>query len=590
MGWKPSDKRKRSVNIPYSYKLMVPYLLLVLLTDLWIGFYSYSSLIESRTEMAKTNLRTGIQQTRSQFQFQMGEIQRMSNSLFENQSFNQALETQGAPLDIFLVMLDRIIPALKSPLQLFGNPVQLVVYPLNPNIMQIYGDDLLHKPIKASDYFIVPIHQVQNSGWFAALSDSGMGGRWMQMDADSMLGSLSYVHRLISYQDYQTVIGYVRIVIPLDHLLSNFEAFPLNQGISVSLEDELTGDPLYRRGEETANTRGTPLILKELIPETTYSLQVTVPEAYLNKDSLELQRRITTVCSISFLIMTAIGLFVARLSGHKMRHIVKQVRSFQQGDFAKRIHIAEKDEFGQIAIAINTMAENIQQLINSVYREELHKKQAELEALQAQINPHFLYNTLSSVISLANMGEISKLTDMVHKLTLFYRLSLNEGEVEILLEKELEQVKAYIDIQRAKYDNSFAVYYDIESDICACYVIKLILQPFVENIFKHAWFGESVAVIIKGRRIGDVIELKVIDNGIGMPKSIHQVSGNKEQQHGGYGLQNVDKRIKLRYGKEYGVSLTSIHGAGTTARIVLPVQRMSKADLSRVLEAREGGR
>ncbi|WP_199615877.1 sensor histidine kinase [Paenibacillus alkalitolerans] len=565
------DKRRLSVNvhIPYSYKLMVPYLLLVLLTDLWIGFYSYSSLIQSRTEMAETNLRTSLQQTRSQFEFQMGEIQRISNSLFKDRSFNQSLETQGNSHEIFLVMLDRIIPSLESPLQQFGNRIQLAIYPLNPAIMKVYGNDLLQKPIKNSDYFIVPADEVKNTDWYAALVSGGMDGRWVQIEADRKLGNISYVHRLISYQDYQTVIGYVRIVIRLDDLLSNFDAFPLDQGISLSLVDDSTGITLYQRGEEIRNTRDTPLILKEMIPGTTFFIKVTVPEAYLNKDSRELQKRIAAVCTVSFLIMTAIGLFVARLSGRNMRHIVKQIHSFQQGDFGKRIRISENDEFGQIAEAFNAMAGNIQELIDSVYREGLRKKQAELEALQAQINPHFLYNTLSSIISLANMGEIPKVTDMVRKLTLFYRLSLNEGEVEIALEKELEQVKAYIDIQRTKYEDAFTVCYDIEPDILSCSVIKLILQPFVENIFKHAWFGESIAVVIRGRRTGDQIELKVIDNGIGIHRGVQQVH-EAGQRAGGCGVKNVDERIKLRYGKEYGVSIASIYGAGTTARILLP--------------------
>jgi len=558
------------MHIPYSYKIMVPYLLLVLLTDLLIGFYSYTSLLQSRTEMAETNLRTGLQQTRNQFEFQMGEIQRISNSLFKDRSFNQSLEKQGNPLDIYLVMLDRIIPALQSPLQQFGNRIQLVIYTTNPAMMKVYGGQLLENPIKNSDYFIIPAEEVEGTDWYASLADVGMDGRWAQIDADRRLDHISYVHRLFSYQDFQTVIGYVRIVIGLDDLLSNFDAFPLNQGISLSLVDDSTGSVLYRKGDEDRDTRDTSIVLTETIPGTTLYLKVTVPEAYLTKDSRVLQERIAAVCTVSFIIMTAIGFFVARLSGRKMQHIVKQIHFFQQGDFGKRIRISEHDEFGQIGEAFNTMAENIQVLIDSVYKEGLHKKQAELEALQAQINPHFLYNTLSSIISLANMGEIQKVTDMVHQLTVFYQLSLNEGEVDIPLAKELEQVAAYLDIQRTKYENRFTVYYDIEPAINDCSVIKLILQPLVENVFKHAWFGESISIIIKGRRIGDVLELKVIDNGVGIRRDVPQGTGAGRQRSGGCGLHNVDERIKLRFGKEYGISIASIYGAGTTVRIVLP--------------------
>ena len=571
MRHRPLDKRLK-IKIPYSYKMMVPYLLLVLMTDLLIGFYSYSSLVQSRTEMAESNLRTGILQTKNQFEFQIGEIQRMSESLFKDRSFNEALETEGTPFEIYLLMLDQIVPALQSPLQQFGNPIQLVIYPLNSTIMKIYGNDLLKKPIKTSEYFIVPVHEVKDADWFAALSGGGMDGRWLQVEADQELENLSYVHRLISYQDYQTAIGYARIVIRLEDLVSNFGAFPLDQGIRLSLEDETNGAVLFQRGVDELDADDSPIILKEKIAGTNYFIKVAVPDAYLKKDSRKLQAGIATVCTVSFLIMTAIGLFVAHLSGRKMRYIVKQVRSLYKGNIEKKIRISEYDEFGQIAEAINAMEANIQKLIHSVYLEGVRKKQAELEALQAQINPHFLYNTLSSIISLANLGEIDKVTDMVNKMTLFYRLSLNEGEVDIPLEKELEQVKAYIDIQRTKYENAFTVYYDIQAEIISCSVIKLILQPFVENIFKHAWYGKSIAVIIKGRIVEDGIELKVIDNGIGIHREAWKSLKVVGQRQGGYGIQNVDERIKLRYGQQYGVNISSIYGAGTTACILLPAK------------------
>ena len=579
---------KIRAKIPYSYKMMVPYLLLVLLTDLLIGFYSYSSLIQSRTEMAETNLQTGIQQTSSLIEFQMAEIQRIADSLFENRSFNESLEKKVNPLDMYHLMLDQIIPAMVSPLRQFANNIYLIVYPLNPSIMQIYGNNMLQEPIESSEYIIVPPNIVKNTDWYASLASNNMVGRWMQIDADKELENLSYVHHLISYQDYQTVIGYVRIVIPLGDLLNNFDAFPLEEGISLSLIEESSGSAIYQRGGANQNDRDKPIVLKESVPSTDYAIKVLVPEDYLTKDSRKLQISIATVCAISFLIMTLIGLFVARLSGRKMRHIVKQVRSFQEGNFGKRIHFASNDEFGHIAEAFNAMAANIQSLIEGVYVEGLRKKQAELEALQAQINPHFLYNTLSSIISLVNMGESQKVTAMVRQLSQFYRLSLNEGQVDIDLEKEVEQVKAYIDIQRTKYEDAFTVYYDIEPAILSCTVIKLILQPFVENIFKHAWFGDSISIIIKGRKIGDHIELKVIDNGIGMRRETLQALVSGQQHPGGCGVKNVDERIKLRYGKDYGVSITSIVGVGTTACILLPAETAPQANQMRKIQSTEG--
>lgn len=159
---------------------------------------------------------------------------------------------------------------------------------------------------------------------------------------------------------------------------------------------------------------------------------------------------------------------------------------------------------------------------------------------------------------------------MIQRLSRFYRLTLNKGQVFIALEKELEQVQTYLDIQRVKYADAFTVHVDVEPDILDVQVIKLIFQPFVENIFKHAWFGDAITIRITGHRVGDRIELKVIDDGVGMSPGQVKTIMQGASHGGGYGVRNVDERIKLRYGKEYGVRIGSVRGAGTTVLIALP--------------------
>ncbi|MNJ56671.1 Sensor histidine kinase YehU [compost metagenome] len=110
-------------------------------------------------------------------------------------------------------------------------------------------------------------------------------------------------------------------------------------------------------------------------------------------------------------------------------------------------------------------------------------------------------------------------------------------------------------------------------------MIKLILQPFVENVFTHAWFGDTIAIRITGRKLGNRIELKVIDNGVGMRPETVQSMFSGTRQEGGYGLQNVNERIKLRYGQEYGIEIGSVFGAGTTVRILLPIEQPSDIEI-----------
>lgn len=598
-----SNIKKR--YMPFTYKMMIPYLLLVLLTDVLIGYISYTMLTESRTEMAETNIRTGMEQARDSIQYQMDEIQRMSDTLFGSEAFQRALQKKGEPLDMYLTMMDEVIPQIVSPLQLFGNNIRFMLYTPNSDMIIITGDNL-EQPIKQSDYYILPFSDIEFTNWYKSYKDSDLDNIWIQIDTDKKLDNISHIRKLVSYSDYGAIIGFVRITVSLDDLFANFATFPVEEGITVRLIHQVTGERIYQRGQaeqvgqvgqaeqrgqakqagrgQQKGSRDSYLSLHEIIPGTDFAIETLVPEAYLTKDAGKLQRVILGVCAISFIVMTLIGFMVARLSGRKMTRIVMLVRSFQEGNFQKRIRFSGNDEFVRIADAFNMMAMNIQELIDSVYWQGVQKKQAELEALQAQINPHFLYNTLSTINSLANLGEISKVTEMVQGLSRFYRLTLNQGNVHIHLKKELEQVETYLEIQRVKYADTFAVYVEVEPEIMDYQVIKLILQPFVENIFKHAWFGETIAIRITGKRISNDIELKIIDNGLGMrPEQVKQLMTGPSQA-GGYGVKNVDERIKLRYGEAYGVYIASIYGAGTTVRLLLPIDGGNPSDSDELLE------
>ncbi|MGO4107823.1 sensor histidine kinase [Paenibacillus sp. YAF4_2] len=580
------DKRMRTF-MPFTYKMMISYLLLVLITDAVIGYFSYTMLVQSRTEMAETNIKTAMQQTENNLSYQLDEIQRMSDTLFGSLSFQRALQKEGDPFQTYLTMLDEIVPQIQAPLHLYGNHIRLLVYTTNGYLNEVDGDSM-YEEIKDSDYYILPYSEITDRSWFNAIEDSDRDNIWLQVDTDQSLNNISHFRKLVSYNDYKTIIGYVRITTRLDDLLGDFKAFPTEEGLILRLLDTSSNTVMFQRGDNGQEKEAaagssmeeddaTYLVLENKIPNTSLVIETLVPRTYLSKDAAKLRGVIFSVCLISFLVMSLIGFLVARLSGRKMRRIVTFLRSFQQGSFQKRLRFSGNDEFVHIAGAFNDMAENIQDLIKKVYVEGIQKKQAELEALQAQINPHFLYNTLSTIGSLANLSETEKVTGMVEGLAKFYRLTLNDGHVFIPLSKELEQVESYLDIQRIKYAGKFDVHVDTDRELEDCKVIKLILQPFVENIFKHAWFGEHIAIRISGRVIGNKVELKVIDTGIGMKPDVLKAVLAQPGQTGGYGIRNVDDRIKLRYGDEYGIEIGSVFGGGTTVRILLPIDRQGIA-------------
>lgn len=558
--------------IPFTYKMMIPYLALVLLTDILIGYISYAMLIESRTEMAKTSVRTGMEQANNSIRYQMDEMQRMTETLFSSISFQRALQKEDSPLEMYLTLLDEIDPQLTAPLQFFGNNIRIVVYTVNEH-QQVVKDKYMIGEVLGKNYYMSPLSDIEGQAWFEKINHSREKNIWMQAGEDAEYSNLSHFRRLVSHSDYRTTIGYLQVSASLEDMLGVLNSFPVQEGITLRLIDRESSGIMYQNGSADEGAgRGEFLILQESIPETSFYIETLVPDAYLTKDAGRLRMNIIMICSASFVVMAIIGLIVARVSGRKMSKIVVLLHSFQEGNFQKRIRIGGSDEFGQIADAFNEMARGMQSLIESVYEQGKQKKQAELEALQAQINPHFLYNTLSTISSLANLGEIQKVTHMVQGLSRFYRLTLNEGNVNIPLEQELEQVSTYLDIQRVRYADAFTVYMEIDPAVRHVQIIKLIVQPFVENVFKHAWFGESIAIRITARKVDERIELKIIDNGIGMkPEKVRELMSGPSRS-GGYGVKNVYERIRLRYGERYGGDVASIYGGGTTVRLWLPAE------------------
>ncbi|OAS14911.1 sensor histidine kinase [Paenibacillus oryzisoli] len=556
----------KSKYMPFTYKMMIPYLLIVLITDAAIGYASYTMLVKSRTEVTQTGIRAALEQTRNNAEYRMAEIQRISDLLFGNLPFQRALTKHSDRRSMYLTVLDEVVPLLQAPLELFGSPIKLTLYPVNPDIGESVGSSDT-SPITRSDYFIQSFTVLQEASWFQHLQEEGADNLWFQTNLDQEQGNVSLFRKLVLFTDYKTVIGYIKITINLNSLLDNLAKYP-EQGLGLRFYDVKTGHTLF---EQLAGERGDKFLnLREAIAGTSFALEIRVPLDYLNKDAKRLQVTIGLICASSFLVMGMIGFIVATLSGRRMKRIVSFISVFQEGKFEQRISVNGNDEFELIARSFNRMATSIQQLIQDVYNQGVQKKQAELEALQAQINPHFLYNTLSTISSLSNLGKTREVTEMVKLLSRFYRLTLNEGQVLIPLHKELGQVEAYLDIQKVKYADAFQVYMEMDPEVKDVPIIKLLVQPFVENVFKHAWFGETIAIRITAKRVGEVLELKIIDNGIGMqPDTVDKLLRGGLRSNA-YGLKNVNERIKLRYGAEYGVQIASIFGGGTTVQIILP--------------------
>ncbi len=285
----------------------------------------------------------------------------------------------------------------------------------------------------------------------------------------------------------------------------------------------------------------------------------------------------TALQQMSYMVAGALALLcmllcilIAERVTSPLRRLNRAIRRIGEGDFTSRLNVRGRDEISQIARTINWLLNRFDELIREVYLVGMEKKEKELQVLQAQINPHFLYNTLSAISRLGKLGEIDKMHRMVLGLARFYRLTLNEGKAIIPIEKEIEQIKTYVEIQNEKYGERMLVTYHIDPDALQYDTIKLILQPFVENALEHAWEGDRIHIRIEAYCENEIIYFQIADDGCGMSEELVQQIMEPELHPIGYGIRNVHERVRLQFGEPYGVTIYSKPGAGTKVFITVP--------------------
>lgn len=259
-----------------------------------------------------------------------------------------------------------------------------------------------------------------------------------------------------------------------------------------------------------------------------------------------------------------------------LKKLEKYMVQVNPDNMDQRMEILTDDEIGHLSMKFNQMMDRIRNLKEQVIEEQEDKRKYELQALQAQINPHFLYNTLDSIIWMAETND-SNIVAITEALAKLFRISLNKGNEEISLERELEHVKNYLIIQSMRYADKFTYEISAEPGVERCRTIKLILQPIVENCIYHGIKKKrgTGKITIRAYRREQNLIIEVSDDGCGMPEEICRkiLSDEIESENisgSGIGVKNVNERIQLRFGKKYGLSYSSEEGVGTTVTYVLP--------------------
>ena len=274
------------------------------------------------------------------------------------------------------------------------------------------------------------------------------------------------------------------------------------------------------------------------------------------------------------LILTIINIIVSSRIANPIKELENKVKKFEEG--ALNINFLIEDgsyEVQHLGNAINSMVSQMNVLMDNIVTEQELKRKSELDALQAQINPHFLYNTLDSIIWMVESEKYDGAIIMVTALARLFRISLSKGKNVITVKDELEHVRNYLTIQNIRYKNKFNYTIDAKEDVLNLSTIKLVIQPLVENAIYYGmeFMDGDGEIKIKANKNGEDLFIDVIDNGLGMPEevvsSLLKYDKKRKIKGSGVGLKNVNERIKLYFGNEYGLEVISEPDEGTTTRI-----------------------
>lgn len=316
------------------------------------------------------------------------------------------------------------------------------------------------------------------------------------------------------------------------------------------------------------------IISSEWIENLPWKFVYIIQASKFYSDASFIQTVTIGVLFIVFLIGCFLAYIFSKAITSPLNHLAKVIKGNKDSDEELR-HFNPNDEVGQIGVQFINMLRENKQLNNQVIQAIIKKKEAEINALQAQINPHFLYNTLDSINWLALTHKQYQISEMISSLGDFFRLSLNKGKDTISIKNELGHVMAYIQVQKIRYRDKFEVLVEVDQEIYPYYIPKLLLQPIVENALYHGIKvnSEKGTIMITGQFVEEGICFHITDDGMGI--KIEQVQKLNRSLNGEdliplYGLKNVHNRLKLQFGPSYGVEISSEFGKYTTVSIKVP--------------------
>lgn len=586
-----------------SYKLFFIYIIVITIPVITFGIITYSlssSAVEADFIKYRENLNSQIL---NNVEEDIKSLKRQSASIFFNLDdiiyyLNSTNENMD---DVYFKTRDRIDKYFLGLLQYNENVDGIGLIDMNGSVK--YYIDRNSNPSN--------LISVKDQKWFTDSVDLNGSPLLVEKHNNSLVFNpndtsdryvISIARTIHKVEDKNKSFGVLVFDQSIDRLYSLVSGIKTQDGEFIIILGS-KGDVIYSRNEKTENFKKELLNLTRNEKQKTFKFKFTGEEMLVNYNSSaelgwkvfsilpvkELQKKssflrniIVSLIIILIIIIIVISGFVSNIITIPLRRLMSSFKKLQKGDFSIRVPVKGFDELSQIGDTFNNMVSSIGELIKQKYEIGILLKQAELESLQSQINPHFLFNTLNSIKTVAGKNDSNKTVLMVQDLSDIFRYSLNKGKYIISFSEELEHVKKYLNLQNIRFSDKYDVFYEIDDEVLNCPIMRLTLQPIVENAIYHGLESNAGKGNLKiaAKNIGDNnYYIYISDTGIGISKDelfqIQSLLGSSSENQKNIhpdkiGIFNVNTRIKLHFGDNYGLSISSTYGQGTTVKLVLP--------------------
>ena len=399
-------------------------------------------------------------------------------------------------------------------------------------------------------------------------------------NGNSMLGVLlvdmnySSIEQLLEKANTDTSGEYVYLMAPDGEIIYHPKQNLIHMGLYEENNTEAAG---YEDTTVKENFHGEKrLVTVKTISYTGWKLISVVPMKSFSMGMTGMRNLVVLLVALTVLAVVILNQMVSARISKPLRRLNDSVKEWEAGNMNPDIYIGGSMEVEHLGKTLRSTVAQIRQLMDDIVVEQEEKRKSELDALQSQINPHFLYNTLDSIVWMITGERYDDAVFMITQLASLFRISLSKGKTVIKVEDEVKHARNYMNIQKIRYKNSFEVDFQIEEDILDGCIVKLVLQPLLENaIYYGMEFMDGEGEIhVRGYRKDKDVYLEVEDNGLGMPEEeAAELLNGKERPHkhgSGVGLVNVHSRLKLRFGEAYGLVIHSCPDEGMMVQIHIP--------------------